>query len=67
MGFTILQGIDNEYSGNTKKRLSQFIFAVLSPSEFFATKVNKGVKKTEKLLWELSPSRHEIDMEEIKG
>ena len=49
-GFTILQGIDNEYSGDTKKRLSQFIFVVLSPSEFFATKVNKGVKKTKKLL-----------------
>ena len=53
MGFTIQQGIDNEYSGDTKKRLSQFIFAVLLPSEFFATKVNKGVKKREKLLFEL--------------
>ena len=67
MGFTILNGIDNEYSGDTKKRLSQFIFVVLSPNEFFATKVNNAVKKTKKLLWELSPSRHEIDMEEIKG
>ena len=50
MGFTILQGIDNEYSGDTKKRLSQFIFVALSPSEFFATKVNKGVKKNEKTI-----------------
>ena len=27
----------------------------------------RAYKKTKKLLWELSPSRHEIDMEEIKG
>ena len=31
-------------------RLSQFIFVVLSPNEFFATKVNKGVKKMKRLL-----------------
>ena len=45
MGFRILQGIDNEYSGDAKKRLSQFIFEVLSPSEYFVTKVNNAVKK----------------------
>ena len=50
MGFNFVQGIDNEYSGDTKNRLSQFIFEVLSPSEFFTTKVNKDVKKTKKLL-----------------
>ena len=50
MGFRILQGIDNEYSGDTKKRLSKFIFEVLSPSEYFATKVNKAVKKNEKII-----------------
>ena len=49
-GFTILQGIDNEYSGDTKKRLSQFIFVVLSPNEYFATKVNKAVKKKNKII-----------------
>ena len=68
MGFTILQGIDNEYSGDTKKRLSQFIFAVLSPSEYFATKVNKAVKKkNEKAIMRIITTRHEIDMEDIKG
>ena len=36
-----------KWEGN---RLSQIIFVVLSPNEFFATKVNKGVKKTKKLL-----------------
>ena len=43
MGFTILQGIDNEYNWDTKKRLSHYFFAVLSPSEYFATKVKKVV------------------------
>ena len=52
MGFTILLGVDNEYSGDTKKRLSKFIFAVLSPSQYFATKVNKDIEKKKKLSWE---------------
>ena len=56
--------------GVSKKKLSQFIFAVLSPSKYFATKVNKAFKKKlKKLLWELSPRdmKYEIDIEEIKG
>ena len=48
--YLYFERIDNKYSGDTKKRLSQFIFTVLSPSEFFVTKVNKGVKKMKKLL-----------------
>ena len=67
MRFTILQGIDNEYNGYTKKRLSQFIFTVLSPSEYFATKVNKVVKKNEKSIMRIITARYKIDMEEIKG
>ena len=67
MGFTIIQGIDNEYSGDTRKRLIQFIFAVLSPSEYFATKLNKAVKrKNEKAIMRIITTRHEIDMEDIK-
>ena len=52
MGFTILQGVDNEYSGDTQKRLSKFIFEALSPSEYFVTKVNKAVKKKWKNYYE---------------
>lgn len=67
MGFTILQGINNEYSGDTKKFLTTFIFALLSPSEYFASKMNKAISgKNEKIIIRILISRKEIDMEEIK-
>jgi len=51
MGFTILQGINNELSGDVKKFLTNFVFAVLSPSEYFATKINKAITgKNEKIM-----------------
>ena len=67
MGFTILQGINNEYSGDIKKFLTTFIFALLSPSEYFASKMNKAISgKNEKIIIRILISRKEIDMEEIK-
>ena len=67
MGFTILQGINNEYSGDIKKFLLTFVFAILSPSEYFATKLNKAISgKNEKIITRILITRHEIDMEEIK-
>ena len=67
MGFTILQGINNEYSGDTKKFLTNFVFAVLSPSEYFATKMNKAINdKNQKIVARIVIARHEVDMEEIK-
>ena len=50
-----------------KKRLTQFIFAILSPSEYFAAKINKAInKKNEKTITRIITNRHEIDIEEIK-
>ena len=67
MGFTILQGINNEYSGDLKKFLTTFVFALLSPSEYFASKINKAISgKNEKIILRILISRKEIDMEEIK-
>lgn len=67
MGFTILQGINNEYSGDLKKFLTTFVFALLSPSEYFASKMNKAISgKNEKIILRILISRKEIDMEEIK-
>ena len=43
-GHTILQAIDKEFSGDSKKLLTAIVYAVISPSEFFATRVNKAVK-----------------------
>ena len=67
MGFTILQGINNELSGDVKKFLTTFIFLLVSPSEYFATKLNKAINgKNEKTIIRLIISRHEIDLQQIK-
>ena len=67
MGFTILQGIYNEFSGDAKKFLTNFIFAVVSPSEYFASKINKAINgKSEKIITRILITRHEIDIEQIK-
>lgn len=67
MGFTILQVINNELSGDVKKFLTTFIFSLISPSEYFATKLNKAINaKNEKIITRIIITRHEIDMEQIK-
>ena len=68
-GHTIIQAINNEFSGDTKKLLNAIVYAVLSPSEYFATRVNKAVKgigTNDKLLIRVIVTRHEIDMPRIK-
>ena len=68
-GHTILQAINNEFSGDIKKLLTAVVYAVISPSEFFATKVNKAIKglgTNEKLLIRIMVTRNEIDMPYIR-
>ena len=68
-GHTILQAINNEFSGDIKKLLTAVVYAVISPSEFFATKVNKAVKglgTNDKLLIRIMVTRNEIDMPFIR-
>ena len=67
-GHTILQAISNEFSGDIKKLLIAVVYAVISPSEFFATKVNKAIKgiTNDKLLIRILVSRCEIDIKYIK-
>ena len=68
-GHTILQAISNEFSGDIKKLLTAVIYAVISPSEFFATKINKAVKglgTNDKLLIRILVTRYEIDMPYIR-
>jgi annexin A7/11 len=68
-GFSILQGINNKLNDDDVKIfLQNFVFAILSPSEYFATKLNKAIiKKNDKNLTRILVSRHDIDMEEIKN
>lgn len=68
-GHTILHVINNEFSGEIKKILISIFYAVISPSEYFATRINKAVKglgTNYKLLIRVMVSRHEIDMPQIK-
>ena len=68
-GKTILQAIDAEYSGNAKKTLKAIVYALISPSEYFATRVNdaiKGFGTNDHLLIRVLITRDEIDMPQIK-
>ena len=68
-GHTILQAIDKEFSGDSKKTLKTIVYATLSPSEYFATRVHdavKGLGTKDHLLIRVLVSRSEIDMPQIK-
>jgi hypothetical protein len=68
-GHTILQAIDKEFSGDSKKTLKTIVYATLSPSEYFATRVHdavKGLGTKDHLLIRVIVSRSEIDMPQIK-
>ena len=68
-GHTILDGIDKEFSGNTKKALRSIVYALISPSEYFATRVQdaiKGFGTNDHLLIRILITRAEIDMPQIK-
>ena len=68
-GHTILDGIDKEFSGNTKKALRSIVYALISPSEYFATRVQDAIKRfgtNDHLLIRILITRDEIDMPQIK-
>ena len=68
-GHTILQAIDNEFHGDSKKTLRTIVYATLSPSEYFATRVKdavKGLGTKDHLLIRVLVSRSETDMPQIK-
>ena len=68
-GDTILEAIEKEFSGNMKKAFKAIVYATLSPSEYFATRVKdaiKGFGTNDSLLMRVLISRDEIDMPEIK-
>ena len=68
-GKTILEAIKNEFSGHIKELLTAIVYAMLSPSEYFATRVNKAIKgwgTNDNLLIRVLVTRDEIDMPQIK-
>ena len=68
-GHTILDAIEKEFHGDSKKAFKAIVYATLSPSEYFATRVNdaiKGVGTKDHLLMRVLITRDEIDMPQIK-
>ena len=69
-GHSILEAFDKEFSGNSKKAFRTIIYASLSPSEYFATRVQdaiKGLGTKDRLLMRILITRDEIDMPQIKA
>ncbi len=68
-GHTILQAINNQFSGNFKELLYSIVYAILNPSEYFATRIHKAIKgigTNDNLLIRILVSRNEIDIPQIK-
>jgi len=66
---TLIQAVENEFSFDSKKCLIAIIYAILSPSEFFAKCINKAIKglgTDNTTLIRIMVSRREIDMPQIK-
>ena len=66
---SILQEIQNLFSGDTKNALEGIIYGILSPSEYFAKilyKSMKGLGTSDTTLIRVMISRNEIDMPQIK-
>jgi hypothetical protein len=68
-GHTILDAIDKEMKGDSKKAYRTIVYATLSPSEYFATRVNdaiKGFGTKDRILMRVLITRDEVDMPTIK-
>ena len=68
-GHTILEAIEKEFVGDSKKAFKSIVYATLSPSEYFATRVHdalKGLGTKDHLLMRVLITRDEIDMPQIK-
>lgn len=66
---TLLQAVESEFSFNSKNCLCAIIYALLSPSEFFAKMINKAVKglgTNDSSLIRILVTRNEIDMYKIR-
>ena len=64
-GNLLTKAIDKEFSGDIKKLLKTILYAQISPSEYFATRIHdsvKGLGTKEKLLSRILVTRSEIDL-----
>ena len=64
-GNLLTKAIDKEFSGDIKNLLKTILYVQISPSEYFATRINKAVKglgTNEKILTRVIVTRCEIDL-----
>ena len=68
-GNLLTKAIDKEFSGDIKKLLKTILYAQISPSEYFATRIREavhGLGTNEKILNRIIVTRSEIDLPIIK-
>ena len=68
-GTSFIKAIENEFSGDIGKLITTVIYANVSPSEYFATRIResvKGIGTNEKILNRVIVTRNEIDIKIIK-
>jgi len=66
---TFLDAIESNFSGDVRKVLKAIAYALLSPSEYFAYRINKAIKgfgTNDTILIRVLVSRDEIDINRIK-
>jgi len=66
---TFLDAIESNFSGDVRKVLKAITYALLSPSEYFAYRINKAIKgfgTNDTILIRVLVSRDEIDINRIK-
>ena len=68
-GETIIDGIEKKFSGDAKELLKTILFSLISPSEYFATRIKKAIEgfgTDNKTLIRILVTRCEVDMNIIK-
>ena len=68
-GNSLMKAIESEFSGDIGKLITTVIYANISPSEYFATRIRESVKDIgtkEKILNRVIVTRNEIDIKIIK-
>ena len=68
-GNLLTKAIDKEFSGDIKKLLNAILYVQISPSEYFATRINnavKGLGTNEAILTRIIVTRNEIDLPLMK-
>ena len=68
-GKSIIEVIEDQFSGDLKKLIKTIFYANICPSEYFATRIKEAVKgagTNEKILNRVIVTRNEVDMDVIK-